>query len=109
MSDDANDPPSYEHDDDDPVEIPIEDYLDLHSFQPSEVRMVVEEYLVAAQKNGFQQVRLIHGKGTGAQKRSVQALLATLSMVVSYHDDRTGGGNWGATIVYLSPSAAAER
>ena len=48
---------------DEPVELPITDTLDLHSFQPSEVREVAEEYLLAAQRAGLRQVRLIHGRG----------------------------------------------
>ena len=36
-----------------PVRVPIEDALDLHAFQPREVRGVVEAYLEAACEAGF--------------------------------------------------------
>ena len=36
------------HDSDDPVEIPIEDVLDLHAFRPSEIPSLVDAYLAAA-------------------------------------------------------------
>jgi len=62
--------------DDEPVRIPIEDSLDLHPFAPAEVRSVVESYLEAAQEEGFREVRLIHGRGQGVQRRIVQSLLA---------------------------------
>ena len=38
-----------------PVEVPIEDWIDLHTFQPREVADVVEEYLYQAIRKGFQQ------------------------------------------------------
>ena len=48
------------------MEIAITDVLDLHSFRPSEVPDVVRDYLDAAYEKGFRQLRIIHGKGTGA-------------------------------------------
>ena len=89
---------------DEPIEVPIEDVLDLHPFRPAEVRDVALEYLTAARARGFRQVRLIHGRGTGVQRQNVQALLRTLDWVESFADaDHTGGG-WGATVVLLKPS-----
>ena len=61
--------------DDEPVHIPIEDALDLHAFAPAEVRSVVDEYLHAAHDRGFREVRLIHGRGIGVQRASVQSVL----------------------------------
>ncbi len=84
-----------------PVEIPIEDTIDLHPFRPAEIRDVVREYLDAAREAGFHQVRLIHGKGIGEQRRAIRALLDTIEWVEHYEDGGTGGGEWGATVVYL--------
>ncbi|HVS31216.1 MAG TPA: Smr/MutS family protein [Thermoanaerobaculia bacterium] len=90
---------------DDPVEIPIEDVLDLHPFRPNEIRDVTLEYLTVARERGLRQVRLIHGRGMGVQRANVQSLLATLDWVESFHDaDHTGGG-WGATVVLLRPGS----
>ena len=50
--------------------VPIEDAIDLHSFAPRDVVSVVDEYLQAARDAGFQQVRLIHGRGKGVQRAS---------------------------------------
>ena len=90
-------------DDDDanPVEIPIEDTLDLHPFRPGEVRDVALEYLIEARRRGFRQVRLIHGRGMGVQRANVQSLLTTLQFVESFHDADPSGGGWGATVVLL--------
>ena len=87
--------------DDDPVEIPIEDTLDLHPFRPNEIRDVTREYLEEARRRGFRQVRLIHGRGIGMQRENVQSLLRTLDFVEDFHDADATGGGWGATVVLL--------
>lgn len=88
---------------DGPIEIPIEDSIDLHPFQPREIRDVVHEYLIAAREKGFREVRLIHGKGRGVQRDSIRKLLANLDFVESFADGGPGRGEWGATVVRLSP------
>ena len=65
-------------DDDETVEIPIEDALDLHPFRPRDVASVVESYLEEAAAKGFSEVRLIHGRGAGVQKRSLGGSLVDL-------------------------------
>jgi DNA-nicking Smr family endonuclease len=87
---------------DEPVQIPIEDSLDLHAFAPADVRPVVDDYLHAAHARGFREVRLIHGRGTGAQRASVQALLARHPLVERYADAPPDRGGWGATVVWLA-------
>jgi DNA-nicking Smr family endonuclease len=86
---------------DEPVPIPIEDALDLHAFAPRDVPSVVDEYLRAAHARGFREVRLIHGRGIGVQRRIVQALLGTHALVLRYADAPAGRGGWGATVVTL--------
>jgi DNA-nicking Smr family endonuclease len=88
---------------DEPIRIPIEDALDLHAFAPADVRSVVDEYLHAAQGQGFREVRLIHGRGTGVQRASVRTLLARHPLVVAHTDAPPERGGWGATIVQLHP------
>jgi len=87
--------------DEGPVPIPIEDWLDLHSFLPREVRSVVEEYLREAHARGFREVRLIHGKGIGVQRAIVHALLARHPLVAGYADAPDDRGGHGATLVRL--------
>jgi len=86
---------------DEPVEVAITDTLDLHSFRPQEIRSVVEEYLHGAALRGLRQVRLIHGRGKGVQRASVQSLLRSLEFVEAFHDADGPGGGWGATVVLL--------
>jgi DNA-nicking Smr family endonuclease len=87
--------------DDDPVRVPIEDSLDLHSFQPRDIPSVVDEYLQAAHARGFTEVRLIHGRGIGVQRRIVQSLLANHPLVAAFADAPEDRGGRGATVVRL--------
>ncbi|PYN90413.1 MAG: DNA mismatch repair protein MutS [Candidatus Rokuibacteriota bacterium] len=90
---------------DEPVRIPIEDALDLHAFAPRDVASVVAEYLDAAQAKGFVEVRLIHGRGIGVQRKIVQGVLARHPLVAGYADAPPERGGAGATIVRLRPHA----
>jgi DNA-nicking Smr family endonuclease len=87
---------------DDPVEVPVEDAIDLHTFRPSETASVVEEYLAAAAAKGFREVRVIHGRGSGAQRRTVRAVLARSPLVLEFRDAPPERGGWGATVVLLA-------
>lgn len=86
---------------DEPVNVEIGDTLDLHPFRADEVRSVVLEYLGQARERGFRQVRLIHGRGIGVQRASIQSMLRTLDFVEDFHDADPSGGGWGATVVLL--------
>ena len=50
----------------DPIELPIEGELDLHTFRPQDVKDLAPDYLAACRQKGIYRVRIIHGKGTGA-------------------------------------------
>lgn len=86
------------------IELPIDGTLDLHTFHPREVKELVPEYLAACQEKDILQVRIIHGKGTGALRRTVHAALARLPIVASFRLGGEGGGEWGATICLLRPA-----
>ena len=89
--------------DDEPVELPIEDAIDLHPFSPKEIPEVVEAYLEAAQEAGLTEVRLIHGRGIGVQKERVRSVLAKSSRVARFEEAPADRGGWGATIAFLEP------
>jgi DNA-nicking Smr family endonuclease len=92
-------------DDADPVEIPIEDELDLHAFQARDIAAVVEAFVTAAQAAGIKEVRLVHGRGKGVQRGVVQAALERHPAVTAFCDDARS--HLGATIATLAPTAAA--
>lgn len=85
----------------DPVELPITDVLDLHSFPPSEVPDLVRDYLDEAWQRGLRRLRIIHGRGTGTQRRTVRTLLSRDPRVIDFGDAPLEAGGWGATWVTL--------
>ena len=84
-----------------PVSIPITDVFDLHTFQPRDVKLVVEEYLRESHEAGFTSVRIIHGKGKGVQREMVRKILARTSFVSDWTDAPPEAGGLGATIVWF--------
>jgi DNA-nicking Smr family endonuclease len=76
---------------DDPVEVPIEDTIDLHSFLPGDVPSVVAEYLEQAAGKGYREVRLIHGRGIGVQRAVVHSILRRHARVISFQDAEDRG------------------
>ena len=84
-----------------PIELEITDVLDLHPFPPRDVKELVIEYLDLAYEKGLRELRIIHGKGTGTQRRMVRAILERDPRVVQYGDPPGHSGGWGATWVTL--------
>lgn len=82
-------------------ELPIDGVLDLHAFRPAEVKDLVADYLSECRERGILEVRIIHGKGTGALRRTVHAVLARTPGVSSFRLANDGVSGWGATVVTL--------
>jgi DNA-nicking Smr family endonuclease len=76
------------------MHVPIEDSMDLHSFLPKEVRIVVEEYIYQAVQRGMREVRIIHGRGIGVQRQIVQTILRNHPDVISFRDAEDRGSTW---------------
>ena len=92
--------------DDEIVEVPITDELDLHTFAPREVAALVADYIDLARERGFAEVRIVHGKGIGALRRTVHAVLARHPAVAGFALAGGHEGGWGATVVRLRPHGA---
>jgi len=84
-----------------PVRLPIEDVLDLHTFSPRDVPELLEDYFDECLKAGIFSVRLIHGKGSGILKKRVHAILKRNPLVAAFKDAPPDAGGWGATLVEL--------
>ena len=93
---------------DEPIQLPINGVLDLHTFQPRDVKDLVPDYLAACREQGILQVRIIHGKGIGHLQRTVHAILARHPAVMSFALDYPEFGGWGATLVRLRPLSGNE-
>lgn len=92
-------------DSDSPVRIPITGELDLHTFRPAEIESLLESYFNECHHRAIREVRVIHGKGTGALRETVHACLRRRTDVAGFRlgDEHTGG--WGATLVTLRPQS----
>lgn len=93
---------------DEPLEVPINGVLDLHTFQPRQVKDLVPDYLEACRQRGILLVRIIHGKGIGQLRQHVRAILSRHPHVLSFADDHAQFGGWGATVIELRPSPGSE-
>jgi len=82
-----------------PHAVPIEPELDLHTFSPRDIAIVVEEYVRAAHGAGLREVRLVHGRGRGVQRGIVQSALERHPLVAEFWDD--ADAHLGATMARL--------
>lgn len=87
-----------------PVPIPIDGTLDLHTFRPKEVKDLLPDWIEAHREAGILEVRVVHGKGTGQLRRTVEAILGRTPGVVSWRQAGPDQGGWGATLVTLAPA-----
>ena len=84
-----------------PVNMPIEDILDLHTFKPKDIPELLVDYFEACIDANITSVRIVHGKGRGILKKRVLELLKKNPMVISFRDAPLEAGGWGATLVEL--------
>ena len=87
--------------DDVPVALPITGELDLHTFRPDDLGELLPAYFAECVARGIHEVRVIHGKGTGALREAVHAHLRRSPRVLSFRLGDENSGNWGATLVAL--------
>ncbi len=84
-----------------PVPLPITGELDLHTFRPADLGQLIPAYLGECAARGIRTVRIVHGKGTGALRETVHALLRREPRVATFRLGDEHSGSWGATIVTL--------
>lgn len=85
------------------VELPINGILDLHTFNPKEIKDLIPEYIETCQERGILQLRIIHGKGKGVLRNTVHAILTRTRAVKNFQLAGPESGGWGATLVNLHP------
>ncbi len=68
----------------------------------SEAVQKIEPFILSMyQENDAKILRIVHGKGTGALGKGIQAYLKTCPMIVEYRYGRYGEGDSGVTIVTI--------
>jgi DNA-nicking Smr family endonuclease len=90
--------------DEEPVRIPITGELDLHTFSPKDLSILLPAYLDECRAKGLLEVRVVHGKGSGVLRSTVRKLLQSMPGVLAYRNGDEHSGGWGATLVTLRPS-----
>jgi DNA-nicking Smr family endonuclease len=89
--------------DEEPVVIPVDGVLDLHTFSPRELPQLLDDYFDACLEAGIIDLRIIHGKGTGTLRERVRSILARHPLVEGFGEAPLDAGGWGATLVQLKP------
>lgn len=85
----------------DPVVVPIDGVLDLHTFAPGELKGLMQDYIDACLESNIYDLRIIHGKGSGTLRARVRSLLNKDPRVEALEDAPADAGGWGATLVTL--------
>lgn len=66
-----------------------------------EALQIVEKYLDDAILRGMHEVRIVHGKGSGALRTAIHEMFKSHSAIDSYRLGQYGEGEWGVTIAKL--------
>jgi dsDNA-specific endonuclease/ATPase MutS2 len=85
---------------DEPIHIPIDGILDLHTFNPREISDLIKDYINACLETGIFEIQIIHGKGKGILRDRVHSILKKHPLVENFSLD-PGASGWGATVVQL--------
>ncbi|MGS0650813.1 Smr/MutS family protein, partial [Staphylococcus arlettae] len=75
--------------------------LDLRGYRYEEALSELDQYIDQAVLSNYQQVNIIHGKGTGALQKGVQNYLKKHKSVASYRNGMPSEGGFGVTVVEL--------
>jgi DNA mismatch repair protein MutS2 len=81
---------------------PISNEVRLRQLTVDEALIKLDKYLNSAFMAGLNQVKVIHGKGTGTIRQAARGYLAQHPLVKSYRAGGYGEGGDGVTIVELA-------
>ncbi len=75
--------------------------IDLRGRMVDDAVHELEEYLDRAMLSGYNEVYIIHGKGTGMLRKGVQNFLKTSRYIASFRDANQNEGGLGCTVAQL--------
>ena len=76
--------------------------IDVRGMRAAEALETVEDFIDDAIRVGATDLRILHGKGTGALKEEIRRYLRSLDVVVTAEDEHVEQGGAGITVVKLS-------
>ncbi len=79
----------------------IHNELDLRGLTKDEAIRETERYMDQALLSNWDEVRLVHGKGTGALRQAIHAYLRGLTTIKGFRLGKWGEGDTGVTVVEL--------
>ena len=79
----------------------ISNEIDLRGFTVDEALAELDAFLDKAQLSSWQEIRIVHGKGTGALRQAIHQFLSKYKGIKEYRLGRWGEGDTGVTIVTL--------
>ena len=79
----------------------VNNEVDLRGMQSDEALVELDKFLDTAQYSGWNEIRVIHGKGTGALRKSIHMYLQKNSNIKSFNLAKYGQGDSGVTIIKL--------
>jgi len=84
-----------------PVVKQVDNEVDLRGMQSDDALIELERYLDLAELSGWKEIRIIHGKGTGALRKSIHMYLKKNSIIKSFSLAKYGQGDAGVTVINL--------
>ena len=75
--------------------------IDVRGMRVAEAVETVQDFVDEAIMLGFSEIRILHGKGTGALKEEIRSYLRTVPLVRSAKDEHEEMGGAGITVVKL--------
>ena len=75
--------------------------INVHGFTCEEALNLIDKYIDDAILAGLNQIKIVHGKGTGALRKSVHNYLKKNTSIKSFRLGNFGEGDIGVTIVAL--------
>ena len=79
----------------------ISNEIDLRGLTVDEALAELDAFLDKAQLSSWQEIRIVHGKGTGALRQAIHQFLSKYKGIKEYRLGRWGEGDTGVTIVTL--------
>ena len=76
--------------------------LDIRGMRAEEALINLEQFLDDSVRSGLSQVRVIHGKGTGALRQAVRSTVKSHPLVNRYESEADSVGGDGSTVILLN-------